>query len=171
MYNNWRKDAIDSARAIESIKNTYLPKVIKGKIHTIESKANEVLILMDVRSGIDYIREDDSGLQGIAARCQWNIAYNTFTIREKRHTGTATEFEKRKEAIKNGYFYPAFTLQAYFDDRKTNNLLSLGLIRTLDLYNFIENNPEKVHVNKSDNDFIYIHWKDLKGMVKALRIV
>jgi hypothetical protein len=168
VYNNWKKDAIDSARAIESIRDTYLPKVILGKIHTIESMDNEVLILMDLKSGVDYIREDDFGLQGIAARCQWERVYNTFTIREKRHTGTITELEKRKIAIDRGYLYPTFTLQAYFDNRENNELLSLGIIKTLELYNFVKNNPDKVHKNKSDNDFVYVRWQDLGNNVKKI---
>lgn len=117
MYNNWRRDLNDSVIALESIKDTYLPKVIKGKIHTIENADNEILILMDTKSGIDYIREDTNGLQGIAARVQWGRAWNTFTIRTARHTGSETELEKRLYQIDNGYFYPAFTMQAYFDNR------------------------------------------------------
>ena len=165
-YNHWKKDAIDSAKAIESIRDTYLPKVISGKIHTIESKGDEMLILMDVKSGIDYIREDDLGLQGIAARCQWEKAWNTFTIREKRLTGTITELEKREKQIATGYLYPIFTLQAYFASRENNKLLSLGIIKTLNLYEFMKNNPSKVHRRKSDNDFVFVHWHDLGKSVK-----
>lgn len=170
MYNHWTVDLTDSAVALESIKYSVLPKLVSGKIHNIESQKHEVLILLDTTSGIDYIRQNNTGLQGIAARVQWvgsSEPYNTFTIREKRCTGTKTEFEKRKLQIENGYFYPAFTLQAYFDNKVDNNLHTIAIIETKKLYQFIEENkddPTKVCRNKSDNEFIYVHWHDLKGL-------
>jgi hypothetical protein len=161
MYNTWDVDLKDSVKALESIKDTYLPKVISGRIYTIESDSNQVLMKLDNLCGIDYIRENKHGMQGIAARVQWGNAWNTFTIREKRHTGTKTEYEKRLYQINNGFFYPYFTLQAYFDNRKDNNLLSIGVIKTLDLYEFIEYNPEKIFRRRSDNEFIYVKWEDI----------
>lgn len=170
MYNNWRHDLNDSVIALESIKDTYLPKVIKGKIHTIENADNEILILMDTKSGIDYIREDTNGLQGIAARVQWGRAWNTFTIRTVRHTGSETELEKRLYQIDNGYFYPAFTMQAYFDNRLDNNLLSLAIVKTVDLYNLFKNERHLFEKRRSDNDFVFIHWDNLKDKVKTIKI-
>ena len=58
MYNNWVKDLSDSMVAIDKIKDTILPKVISGKIHSIENSNNEILIMMDRFSGIDYIRQN-----------------------------------------------------------------------------------------------------------------
>lgn len=170
MYNNWRHDLNDSVIALESIKDTYLPKVIKGKIHTIENADNEILMLMDTKSGIDYIREDTNGLQGIAARVQWGRAWNTFTIRTARHTGSETELEKRLYQIDNGYFYPAFTMQAYFDNRLDNNLLSLAIVKTVDLYNLFKNERHLFEKRRSDNDFVFIHWDNLKDKVKTIKI-
>lgn len=158
MYNNWSTDLSDSIIALESIKENILPKLISGKIHSIENSSNEILILLDKLSGIDYIRQNENGLQGIAARVQWGKNWDTFTIRSKRHTGTKTELEKRLYAIKNGYFYPAFTLQAYFDNRQTNNLLSIAVIKTIDLYNLYQNKFELFESNKSDNEFSFIKW-------------
>lgn len=170
-YSNWTKDLSDSVIALEKIKHTYLSKVISGKIHTIESSKNEVLILMDIKSGIDYIRENENGLQGIAARVQWGNDWNTFTIRSKRHTGTQTELEKRLYQIENGYFYPAFTMQAYFDNRKTNNLLSIGIIKTIDLYTLFKEQPKLFKTRCSDNEFVYVHWDDISEYVKQISLV
>ena len=166
-YNNWDRDLKDSVKALEGIRCNILPKLISGKIYTIECQDNEVLMLLDQKSGIDYIRENKKGLQGIAARVQWGKNWDTFTIRTQRHTGTKTEYKKRLEQIKNGYFYPAFTLQAYFNNRNENKLLSIAIIRTLRLYKFIENNPVKIHYRKSDNNFIYVNWKDLNGLIET----
>ena len=166
-YNHWSHDLKDSVIALESIKNI-ISTVISGRIHTIESVNNEVLILLDQKSGIDYIREDAIGLQGIAARAQWGKAWNTFTIRSERHTGSKTELEKRTEQIENGYFYPQFTLQAYFKNKETNQLSTLGIIKTKELYEFIEKNPDKVEENKSDNKFIFVQWIYLGGIIKTI---
>lgn len=167
MYNTWTVDLSDSVEALNSIKETVLPKLISGKIHTVECTDNEILMLLDKTSGIDYIRENKKGLQGIAARVQWvgtMQPYNTFTIRKERYSGAQTEFEKRVQQIEQGYFYPAFTLQAYFDDRFWNELKSIAVVDTKKLYEFIKQNyddPTKVHTNKSDNTFLYVYWSDL----------
>jgi hypothetical protein len=172
MYATWDQDLKDSVKALEKIKEKYLSQIIAGRIHTIESKEDEILMLLDIKSGIDYIRENETGLQGIAARCQWCDPYkkpfNTFTIRLQRHSGAETEFEKRKNQIKNGYFYPAFTLQAYFDNKEENNLLSVGIVKTLALYDFIEKNRNMIKEKKSDNTFLVIKWSDLCGFVKTI---
>ena len=136
-YNSWNIDLNDSVKALEKIKDPILSKIISGKIHTIENAKNEILIKLDTACGIDYIRENETGLQGIAARVQWGRPWNTFTIRKERHTGSKTELEKRLEQIKKGYFYPAFTLQAYFDNRINNNCLSVGVVQTVYIFNFI----------------------------------
>ena len=168
MYNKWTKDLSDSVRALEGIRYDYLPRVISGKIHNIEAVDNDILIKLDQMSGIDYIRENDIGLQGIAARVQWGHNWDTFTIRSSRHTGTETELSKRKKAIAEGYFYPAFTLQAYFTNRQENRLLSLGVVKTLDLYEFIIAYPELVEERESDNKFLVVKWSDLWPSVKVI---
>lgn len=170
MYNNWIKDLNDSIIALESIKYTILPKLINGTIHTIENSDNEIFLKMDSLSGIDYIREDKNGLQGIAARVQWGYNFDTFTIRTERHTQSKTELEKRLYQIENGYFYPAFTLQAYFNNRNENKLLSIAIIKTIDLYNLYKNNFELFEFNKSDNQFAFIKWLKIKNLIKCFSI-
>jgi hypothetical protein len=165
-YNSFQYDLNRSIQALESIKESILKKIFCGSIHNIESSNNNILMLLDQKSGVDYIREDEKGLQGIAARVQWikqgYKPYNSFTIRFERHTKTETEYKKRTSQIKNGYFYPAFTLQAYFEDSDNNKLISIGVIKTNDLYKFIDKNPEKVYQNKSDNVFKFVYFADLR---------
>lgn len=165
-YNEWTIDLSDSIKAFNSIRETILPKLISGKIYDIESSEDEVLLKFDTISGIDYIRENNIGLQGIAARAQWGNAWNTFTIRSERYNGTETELNKRLNQIKHGYFYPAFTLQAYFDSRMENNLLSIAVIKTIDLYNLYKNHNYLFKKNCSDNDFVYIEWDKISEYIK-----
>lgn len=170
MYNNWKIDLNDSVKAMEKIKLTVLPQLISGEIISIEESNNSVLLLFDQYSGIDYLRKNDVGLQGIASRIQFGKNWDTFTIRTKRLTGVKTEYEKRKEQIKNGYIYPYYTLQAYFDNRIDLNLLSICIIKTTDLYDEIENNIN-VKTRTSDNIFKYILWSDIdKNKIKKILI-
>ena len=164
-YNYYKDDLDKSVEALKSIKENILKKIFRGNLYNIETSKNNILILLDQKSGIDFIREDETGLQGIACRVQWiksgRHPFNSFTIRLERYTKQKTEFEKRKEQITNGYFYPAFTLQAYFDET-TKKLLSIGVIKTNKLYEFIENYPDQVYENKSDNVFKFVRFEALK---------
>jgi hypothetical protein len=164
---NWVNDKNKSVMAFEKIKDTILPKLIRGKLINIEASEEEVLALMDVYSGIDAIRCQEKNLQGIAWRAQWGKAWNTFTIRQQRHTGTKTELEKRIESIDNGYFYPAFTMQAYFDNFSDLNCLSVGIIKTVDLFNLYKTKSEIFKQRQSDNLFLYVEWDDLKPYIKT----
>jgi hypothetical protein len=164
---NWVNDKNKSVMAFEKIKDTILPKLIRGKLINIENSNEEVLALMDVYSGIDVVRSQEKNLQGIAWRAQWGKAWNTFTIRQQRHTGTKTELEKRIESIDNGYFYPAFTMQAYFDNFSDFNCLSVGIIKTVDLFTLYKTKPEIFKQRQSDNLFLYVEWDDLKPYIKT----
>jgi hypothetical protein len=168
MYNKWNVDLNYSIKAIEKIRFSILPKLINGDIISIEESDNSVLLLFDKYSGIDYLRKDNLGLQGIASRVQFGNAWNSFTIRTKRHTGAKTEYEKRIEQIKNGYIYPYFTLQAYFDNTNDLNLLSICIIKTKDLYYELENN-KKVINKSSDNEFKVLFWNDIE--IKHKKII
>jgi hypothetical protein len=168
MYNNWRVDADKAIKAIEKIKGNELKQIINGKIHTVEGNENGILILIDRKSGIDYIRENEFGLQGIAARIQFgDKAWNTFTIRQERFTGAKTEYDKRIEQIENGYFYPEFTMQGYLD--QDFNVLSLAICRTKELYEYIRLYPEKIQKRKSDNCFLVVEWDDFSTKYKLKR--
>ena len=166
MYNNWITDLTNSSKALSKVLYTILPQYLKGKIHNIETSNNEILVLLDTKSGIDLIDETSTGLLGIASRVQFCPIqfkpYNTFTIRAERHTGTKTEYEKRTEQIEKGYLYPALTMQLYFDNKIDMNFLSGALIKTINLYRFIKEHPDKIKTRYSDNKFYYINFSDLK---------
>jgi hypothetical protein len=169
MQTNWVKDGQDSIKAFHAIEHTVIPKLITGRLLNIEQHQHEILLNMDVKSGIDLVRIDAIGLQGIAWRAQWcgNHAFNTFTIRSKRDSGTPTELAKRLEQIEKGYFYPAFTIQAYFDNKEHNNCISAAIIRTKDLYWHVLNKPDIFQKRRSNNEFLYAHWDSLAGYVKT----
>lgn len=158
LYNSWKEDMDRTAPCVKIIKD----KIFKGAdFRCIEKSKNELLLWFDKFAGIDYIVKNKEGqMFGIAARIQFGKNWETFTIRYQRKTGSKTEFEKRKEAISKGFFYPLFTMQAYFD-RSGKNLIAACLVSTVALYDFIEKNPGKVQKRESDNIFLVVKWEDL----------
>ena len=160
MYNNWQVDMDRTQKAIGVLKEIVFSGV---EFRSIEKTKNEVLLWLDQYSGIDYIFKTNKTNQivGVAARIQFDVKFETFTIRFERHTGSRTEFHKRVEAIEKGYFYPTFTLQAYFNEAE-NKMYHAAIIDTKKLYSFMLDNPDKVHERKSDNVFKFVYWDDLK---------
>jgi len=67
--------------------------------------------------------------------------------------------EEVKQKLRNG---DISINQAYFDNRKDNNLLSIAVVKTIDLYNYLLKNPEELLHRKSDNEFIAVKWGNLK---------
>ena len=142
-----------------------------GEIVSIESLAGEKSAkIFDINAGIDAIQiKTDEGIRGIASRIQWGWRddYKSFTIRYRLSSGKDTEFIKRKRAIesKSGLFYPYWTSQGYITERRKGNLLYLCMIKTKDLYDFIEKHPEKIKIKPNPangNEFIIIWIKDLR---------
>ena len=159
-YNNWKKDLRDTNPALDIIKDLFFKD---SELISIEESGNETLIWFDRYAGIDWVGKNlDNQIIGVAVRIQWDINYRTFTIRSKRHTGTKTELEKRKEAIRKGYIYPTYTLQAYFKKTNPPELLSACMVETKALYRFIKKYPDLINEKSSDNIFKIIKWKDLQ---------
>lgn len=138
-----------------------------GRLEVVEDSTAEGLTRsFDVLAGIDawHLNDELGFMRGVASRVQWGSAWNTFTIRMSRDSGTKTEFEKRLDAIEQhdirGDLYPVLTVQAYLD-RQGGSLLSVGMVRTRDLfvYAFSANPPRR---RTGNAEFAYIHWSALK---------
>ena len=130
----------------------------------IESSSNPILNMFDQHSGVDAIQiTKDKQIRGVALRVQYGNAWDTFTIRYRRSSGAKTEYEKRVEALQNEKMYPQLTIQCYLSE-DGSKILSVGIIKTRDLYEQLERNNEKVkkRVAKEDgNIFKYISFYDL----------
>ena len=161
-YKHW-EDSQYSASVLTDKVVTFLS--MSGNFTNIEEYDDYLIKQLDLNAGMDVLCQTGSHMYGIAQRIQsissLHPCYNTFTVRSERHTGTITELQKRKEAIENEYLYPKYTLQAYIDTNNNNNIRSAAYIKTKDLFNFVETHPELVSKNSSDNEFIYVDWKDL----------
>lgn len=161
-YNDWIKDKEDSIRAINKNEHFIIEALGGGHIYSIEGSNDPMLQLLDKDCGIDYMWEKDKKVRGIATRVQWGIPYDTFTIRSKRQSGAETEGIKRLEAIGES-FYPHLTMQMYCNNREESILESMAIIKTEDLYQLLVLYPELFHTNKSDNDFEFIRWRDIRN--------
>jgi len=71
----------------------------------------------------------------LQVRVQWDMNWRTWTVRLGRETGTRTEYEKVVDAMEKGDPYPVLWLQMYVKD---DQLLSLGVARTADIFKCIE---------------------------------
>lgn len=140
------------------------------KIMQIEKIDHEVCKHLDVFCGMDYFTVRSNGLtHGVAWRCQWVDAgkeFNSFTIRKTRESGVPTEYEKRKKAIQIKALYPHYTAHA-FVDKRTNEIISLGLSTTEEVFRYLETEPNiKIKHTHQDQDgqadFWVIYWADMQ---------
>ncbi len=118
--------------------------------------------------------DNEKAIRGIASRIQWynpnwksceDYPYNTFTIRIGLSNGGDTELQKRSFAIRNphlGLLFPAITIQAYLDEHQ-GNLLSWCVIKTVKLYDFIENHGwDHTMFVAGGNTMGIIKWIDIE---------
>ena len=115
-----------------------------------EGDSDDLKTQLDRYAGIDMVTIDNQSqtVQGIASRVQTGMCYRTFTIRAITDNGSIdTELKKRSLAIRNGDMYPTWTIQAYIcnnnlDDTKVD--CTVGVVRTIDLFNYILDQITKV---------------------------
>lgn len=139
-----------------------------GRLEMVEdSTARGLAKEFDTLAGIDawQLLDDRGYMRGIASRVQaGDRNWRTFTIRSRRHNGSRTEFEKRLESIRDrraGAIYPALTIQAYVRDFVRGPLLGAAVVRTLDLFEYLDAQIEAgtVETNSTTNaDFYVLRW-------------
>lgn len=152
----------------------------KEFVHT-ENLRETVAELLDHYSGIDGLMKSDGDLSGVALRIQKHSSKNwgTFTIRYSRHTGTKTEYSKRKREIyniANDVFYPHYTCQVYFDNN--DRFLGGAFCLTKDLFDIAikfepfnkTGNPVYLQTNRGDNNTFIVVPFELFDENKILRL-
>lgn len=115
-----------------------------------EGDNDDLKTQLDRYAGIDMVTIDNQSqtVQGIASRVQTGMCYRTFTIRAITDNGSIdTELKKRSLAIRNGDMYPTWTIQAYICNNALDNTkvdCTVGVVRTIDLFNYILDQITKV---------------------------
>lgn len=164
---NFRKDLSKATSAFELFKSIICSH-IKGDLISIELENTKLSKMFDQYSGVDAFQLVNNKLRSVALRMQkcQGKKWNTFTIRYTRSSGAKTEYKKRLEAILSGrgFLYPYLTIQAYYDETK-KELLSFGVVKTEDLYNYVSMNLPKItkRTNKQDgNVMLVISFSELQ---------
>lgn len=161
----------DLGKSAELFKTVVYPEIRQwfgdGHVRMVEAETtSELGELLDQLSGIDaWHVETDAGMQSIASRVQRDYGYETFTIRKERDSGARTEYEKRKQAIVEGYEYPHWTVHAYVN-YDTEELVTAAACHTIDLYRYVIWNVEDDgwYVQSGPNaTFIVVGFEDLMG--------
>lgn len=119
---------------------TEISSRLTGELISTELDGGRLAEIFDTYAGIDAIHVWRGNVRGVAVRVQWGVNYKTFTIRYRRHSGAPTEYAKRIAALRgnDGAMYPYLTIQAYADKRDGGKLLSYAIVKTADLYEFID---------------------------------
>jgi hypothetical protein len=142
--------------------------------HHLEKRENTTDEWLDQFAGVDILIKKGNAIYGVASRIQ-KINWASFSIRSKTFYDGDTELKKRKASLNDGSIYPFFTIQAYYD-KETDKFVEGARIETKELYEFINNNPDKFHkgINKGekDNEFRYVYFDDLEDCktLKRLKI-
>lgn len=167
----FKTDLGDSANSFVHI---VYPKLLEcrfllGDVVPIESvTAMGIAKDLDMFAGIDaWHVYKKCGIQGIASRVQYGQrAWNSFTIRKHRSSGSETEYAKRKIAIYTGdWLYPTLTIQAYVTSRKNGELLSVGITKTKNIFDAIADGNCNTKTNPTDgNTFYTVFWKDMSDV-------
>lgn len=178
---SWRHDMTESSYAFK----TYVwPKVGpwcgEGRLEIVESStANGLLRDFDTLAGIDawQLLDDRGFMRGLASRVQVGAAqWRTFTVRKSRSSGAKTEFAKRLEAIekrREGALYPVLTIHAYVQDYRHGPLLSVAMVYTADLYEYLklQISEGRAKTRKTSNaEFYWVPWEELAASRVQIRM-
>ena len=115
----------------------------------VESGNDFVSKILAYTCGINYLmlRNGTTNVCGVHNRTQYGKNYRTFTVPKSNH-------EKRIDILSTGGLRPYYTMQVYVDD---NRIIGLGLIKTVDLMQFIVNGH-----TEEKGSFYVCSWDDLR---------
>ena len=150
------------------------PMLGGGEIEAVEAvTAEQTTERLDWLAGIDawHYLADDGGMRGIASRVQWldprwiaRWPWRTFTVRRSLPSGRPTEYDKRLAALRQshlGLLSPHLTVQAYVRDKGVGPVDCVGIVRTCDLIEYIENANPRVNRAATGQTFFVVRWDDL----------
>lgn len=164
-------DMADSVRRLMNARPTIKKMLGGGEIAQVEEIENAVCNMLDLKAGIDYFQvygesEELKGvIWGISSRFQVGKSWETFTIRLERESGVMTEYEKRKIAIERNGEYPYLTIQGYVTDDGKEELTSLAIARTKDIFECIDSGYRTLQHTRHDkcgqSSFYVVKWEDM----------
>lgn len=120
---------------------------------------DQTLTLLDQNCGIDWLQVLPCGaMRALAVRMQKDYDYRGFSVRLR------SEYHKRRRDIANDYVYPSYTIQGFYSG---NELLSIGVAKTVDLYRFLadwreQGNQLPILSAPNGDKFITVSWFDFE---------
>lgn len=175
------KDLREAMRRVENAKPVIARLLKGGELMAVEGADDAVCRMLDMTCGTDYFQVYDGlGLVwGIASRMQvidttrYSRPFDTFTVRKARDSGTKTEYEKRRDAIRHGGVYPYLTMQGYVDGQ-TDELMSLGIARTTDIMDYVDRGFARVkHTGpeqRGQAEFYIVDWEHFESAGYDIRM-
>ena len=169
----WKRELEISASFNKRFVLPMVQEWLQSKIESVEDARadHRIIKLLDSFAGIDAIEVNpNKGIRGIALRCQWisNVRFDSFSVRTVRASGANTEFGKRLfQLISNqGWLYPELTVQSYFQKTgkvRTEKLLSIGMARTRDIFQFIQLGERVQRFTAQDgNQYTAVPWDAMR---------
>lgn len=135
------------------------------KLLRVEGNPDPAQRGLDMLGGIDYLCAFENGIRGLASRVQHGRSWQTFTVRARRCSGAATEYEKRVYGMQNGFIYPYYTLQAYID----GDMCELAVCHTEDLMRAVSEG--RCTRRRTDNaEFYVVKWGDVRTVRSRFNI-
>jgi hypothetical protein len=124
---------------------------------------------MDV-SGVDVLilsRATGGAAIGLQSRIQFDVPYETFTVRSRIPTGNPTEFDHLRAAVSGAQIGPQWFSQAYICG---GELRALFLAPVSALVAALMANLTNVRRNSSDgNEFHWVSYQDVIGCRYLIR--
>lgn len=140
-YNDFNKDYNSNSRLYGQIIDI-LKEFGFQKIEMLEGKTDLVSKTLDMKYGCDMLLDNfGAGLRVNVISDRMENSYECFNIRKSRDTGYATEYQKRKEEIKNGLNKCKYMIQVYTNPEKTV-VRELAIALTEDVFIMIDGNTK-----------------------------
>lgn len=164
---DWKTQLSWSSEVFARLVRPDASRLLGGHFEIVEAvTATGIAKTLDVLSGVDlWLVRDGHGVRAVASRVQKaSKSWRTFTVRRSRDSGSATEYEKRKQAFEHEYLYPHLTLQAYVNE-SADRLLGFAVMRTRSLWAMIEAGLCTVNRTGADQNgqasFYVVRWDDV----------
>jgi hypothetical protein len=160
---NVARDLDRSRRAFEAV---VWPEIVRyvggGTLRSLETGEND----LDRTGGIDAYQLLRTGIRTIAQRTQFVDDYRkpaTFTIRYSRRRNSLTEFQKRYDAINQGFDVPGLVIQAYVHEQR-QQFIRAAIVHGRPFYEYVIADARRWQTRENREDgavFLVVPWSSI----------
>lgn len=161
---NFNYDSIKSRMLFEKFTRRALELFGIRNVISTENSDDELKQQLDRKCGIDAVGEEAGDTIFLASRIievkPFGDDYDCFSLRDSRLSGNATEISKLKRKISRNLPRPHYHVQTFVDNAA--HLVTVGIVRTRALVNFIATHKAKVKHTADGTEFKLAFWEDLR---------